>query len=73
MKPINLPPLPEVVVNGIVAVRSEDLKIIVDAFNSLAEVVTAQQTVIESQATHITDCRGDITKIAKILEDIYET
>ena len=73
MKPINLPPLPEVVVNGIVAVRSEDLKVIVDAFNSLAEVVTAQQAVIESQATHIADCRGDITKIAKILEDIYET
>lgn len=73
MDTIKLPELPEIVVKGLVAVRSEDLKVIVDAFNTLAGIVTAQQAVLEAQGTALDECRGDIAKIAKILEDIYET
>lgn len=100
MEKIKLPELPEVVVKGVVAVKSSDLKVLVDAYNSAAAVLVAQQNLINELATRYEDlfkahsaaaetllehqsvlqdhtaglksCREDITKIAKILEELYE-
>ena len=68
-----LPELPEVLVKGIVSVKSSDLKTIVDAYNEMATIVVAQQNLITNLINAVTECREDISKIAKILEDIYET
>lgn len=73
MDEIKLPELPEMVVKGIVAVSSSDLKVIVDAYNSLAKTVVAQQNFISNLANDVRSCREDISKIAKILEALYET
>lgn len=73
MDEIKLPELPEMVVKGIVAVSSSDLKVIVDAYNSLAKTVVAQQKFISNLANDVRSCREDISKIAKILEALYET
>lgn len=72
MDEIRLPELPEMVVEGIVAVSSSDLKVIVDAHNALSRTVVAQQKLISNLADGIKSCREDITKIAKILEALYE-
>ena len=73
MEKIILPELPEVLVKGIVSVKSSDLKAIVDAYNEMATIVVAQQNLITNLTNAVTECREDISKIAKILEDIYET
>ena len=73
MEKIKLPELPEVLVKGIVSVKSSDLKIIVDAYNEMATIVVAQQDLITNLTNAVTECREDISKIAKILEGIYET
>ena len=73
MEKIKLPELPEVLVKGIVSVKSSDLKTIVDAYNEMATIVVAQQDLITTLTNAVTECREDISKIAKILEDIYET
>ena len=73
MEKIKLPELPEVLVKGIVSVKSSDLKTIVDAYNEMATIVVAQQDLITNLTNAVTECREDISKIAKILEDIYET
>ena len=72
MDQIKLPKLPEVVVKGIVAVQSSDLKILVDAYNSMASTVVQQQHTIDTLAEGLKSCREDISKIAKILEALYE-
>ena len=73
MEKIKLPELPEVLVKGIVSVKSSDLKTIVDAYNEMATIVVAQQDLITNLTNAVTECREDISKIAKILEGIYET
>ena len=101
MEKIKLPELPEVVVKGIVAVKSSDLRVLVDAYNAAAatlvaqqdfikdlttkyealvkaysetaELVTLQQKTIGHLSAEAKACREDITKIAKILEELYET
>jgi hypothetical protein len=73
MEKIILPELPEVLVKGIVSVKSSDLKTIVDAYNEMATIVVAQQDLITNLTNAVTECREDISKIAKILEGIYET
>lgn len=73
MEKIILPELPEVLVKGIVSVKSSDLKTIVDAYNEMATIVVAQQNLITNLTNAVAECREDISKIAKILEDIYET
>ena len=70
---IKLPELPESIVPGVVTVRSSDLKALVDAYNAIAKLATAQQNSILKLEADITSCREDITKIAKILEALYET
>lgn len=72
MDEIKLPELPELVVEGIVAVSSSDLKVIVDAYNALSRTVVAQQNFISNLADGIKSCREDISKIAKLLEALYE-
>lgn len=72
MDEIKLPELPEMVVEGIVAVSSSDLKVIVDAYNALSRTVVAQQNFISNLAEDVKSCREDISKIAKILEALYE-
>lgn len=101
MEKIKLPELPEVVVKGVVSVKSSDLKVLVDAYNAAAITLVAQQNIIKDlTAKHeelvkaysetaelvrlqqetitrvsaeVRSCREDITKIAKILEELYET
>jgi hypothetical protein len=73
MDNIKLPELPETLVKGVVAIKSSDLKILVDAYNTLIGVVAAQQTTIQDLTSALDTCREDITKIAKILEELYET
>ena len=101
MEKIKLPELPEVVVKGVVSVKSSDLKVLVDAYNAAADTLVAQQNFIKDlDAKHealvkaysetaelvslqqetiirvsaeVKACREDITKIAKILEELYET
>lgn len=101
MEKIKLPELPEVVVKGVVSVKSSDLKILVDAYNDAAATLVAQQNFIKDLAAkhealvkaysetaelvrlqqetiihvsaEVKACREDITKIAKILEELYET
>ena len=70
---IEIPELPEIVVKGIVAVRSAELNRIVDAYNTLASTVVSQQNIIQTLAKEVSSCRDDIYKIAKILEELYET
>jgi DNA repair ATPase RecN len=98
---IKLPELPQVIIKGIVTVKSEDLRTLVDAYNSAIKIITAQHTAIqaitdtllnvsETQAelqttvaahdaavqrnsAELKTCREDIGKVAKILEEIYET
>ena len=72
MDQIKLPKLPEVVVKGIVAVQSSDLKTLVDAYNIMASTVVQQQHTIDTLTEGLKSCREDISKIAKILEAIYE-
>lgn len=101
MEKIKLPELPEVVVKGVVSVKSSDLKVLVDAYNTAAATLVAQQTFIKDLtdrhealvkaygetaelvkvqqetivrvSAEVKACREDITKIAKILEELYET
>lgn len=101
MEKIELPELPEVVVKGVVSVKSSDLKVLVDAYNAAAATLVAQQNLIKDLTTkhealveaysetaelvklqqetiirvseEVKACREDITKIAKILEELYET
>ena len=72
MESIKLPELPEVLIKGIVTVRSEDLKTLVDAYNEASTIVVQQHEAIQNIILALTECREDISKIAKILEDIYE-
>lgn len=73
MESIKLPELPEVLIKGLVAVKSSDLKALVDAYNEVSAIVVQQHETIQNIISAITECRDDISKIAKILEDIYET
>lgn len=73
MDKIELPELPEIVVSGIVAVRSSELQILVDAYNTLASTLVAQQDYMRTLSEEVRSCREDIYKIAKILEELYET
>lgn len=70
---IELPELPEIVVSGIVAVRSSELQILVDAYNTLASTLVAQQEYMRTLSEGVRSCREDISKIAIILEELYET
>lgn len=70
---IELPELPEIVVSGVVAVRSSELQILVDAYNTLASALIAQQEYVRTLSEEVRSCREDISKIAKILEELYET
>lgn len=71
MKPITFPEMPKLAADGIIAVKSEDFKVIVDTLNGVIDFVQKQQTLINNLSAELTVCREDISKIAKILEDMY--
>jgi hypothetical protein len=55
-----------------VTIPNESFKALCETINTLVEVVNAHSSHIESLDKLVKETDEDITKIAKILEDIYE-
>ena len=72
MDKLELPTLPTVLNNKIVTVPSEDLQKVVDTVNALIDAVNAMSPHIGALHTDVDTLKENMSKVATILEVLYE-
>lgn len=72
MESLKLPELPPLVVDGVVAVSTAELQQIVDTLNAVIAHANRLQETVDAISTELKTCGDDISKIAEILEEMYD-
>lgn len=73
MEPLKTPELPHIVTDSIVNIPSEQFRKFIHYVNQMAECINIQSSTIVELNNRLKTCEENTAKIAKILEELYET
>ena len=72
MPKLNIPTVYPIHDNAFVTVPAESWKELCKTINDMTTVINKQSEALVAQQAELDACKSDISKLAKIAEDIYE-